>query len=215
MVTNSTSTRFPRREEVDRSNFERMKNLGTESHAYESWDGGSLQDQQAREKMLANFMAPKRIDLRVDAQVMLIKNMDELLVNGSIGKVVRFMDPSVYEAQQENERKSEVTVNKDEGKGKKKAMAKASVCFPVVQFATPKGPVEVLVQPETWKVEEPNGDVTVSRTQLPLILSWAMSIHKSQGQTLERVKVDLGKVFEKGKLVLSIRIKELFTYILV
>ena len=30
-----------------------------------------------------------------------------------------------------------------------------------------------------------------------------MSIHKSQGQTLERVKVDLGRVFEKGEFTIK------------
>ncbi|KAI0272371.1 hypothetical protein BC834DRAFT_966412 [Gloeopeniophorella convolvens] len=60
-----------------------------------------------------------------------------------------------------------------------------------------------MIEPETWKVELPNGEIQASRTQYPLILSWAMSIHKSQGQTLDRVKVDLGKVFEKGQAIPS------------
>ena len=63
---------------------------------------------------------------------------------------------------------------------------------------------QFLAQPEQWKVELPNGEIQASRTQVPLILAWALSIHKAQGQTLERVKVDLGKVFEKGQAYVAL-----------
>ncbi len=43
------------------------------------------------------------------------------------------------------------------------------------------------------------GNVEAKRLQVPLILAWAVSMHKEQGQTLQRVKVDLGKVVEKGQ----------------
>lgn len=38
----------------------------------------------------------------------------------------------------------------------------------------------------------------LSRTQVPLMAAWAMTVHKAQGMTLERVIVDLAKSFEVG-----------------
>jgi len=165
---------------------------------YTAKDGGTIQDSNQRSKMLANFMAPTVLGLRVDAQVMLIKNMDDTLVNGSMGKVVRFADPALYGVE-------ELPEGASGSGGGKSSVVGGGLQYPVVEFSLPGGGKrELLVTNEIWKVEQPNGEVQVSRTQLPLILAWAMSIHKSQGQTLERVKVDLGKVFEKGQAYVAL-----------
>ena len=47
-------------------------------------------------------------------------------------------------------------------------------------------------------MEQPNGEVQASRSQVPLILAGALSIHKAQGQTLERLAVIL-----PGKLIVE------------
>lgn len=39
----------------------------------------------------------------------------------------------------------------------------------------------------------------ISRTQIPLVAAWAMTVHKSQGMTLDKVVVDLGRSFEEGQ----------------
>lgn len=82
---------YPLRAEVDRANAMKLETLAGLEYVFEARDGGSLSDKVARDKLLSNCMAPERITLKKGAQVMLIKNIDENLVNGSIGSVVAFM----------------------------------------------------------------------------------------------------------------------------
>src|SRR5690606_6525033 len=57
----------------------------------------------------------------------------------------------------------------------------------------------LLVEPETWSVENEAGKVIASFQQIPLRLAWAITIHKSQGMTLEAAEIDLSHTFEKGQ----------------
>ena len=57
----------------------------------------------------------------------------------------------------------------------------------------------LLVEPETWSVENEAGKTIASFQQIPLRLAWAITIHKSQGMTLEAAEIDLSHTFEKGQ----------------
>ncbi|GJE90946.1 ATP-dependent DNA helicase PIF1 [Phanerochaete sordida] len=203
----SATELFPRREDVERANGTRMRTLNTETHEYTASHGGKLFGTEQGEKLLTNFMAPGKLTLKLGAQVMLIKNMDEMNVNGSMGTIVEFVEPNQY---LQNPDDPYVASTKPGSKPNSaapaskepKKTAAMGMKWPVVEFTNPKR--KMLIQPESWKVELPDGEVQISRTQLPLILAWAMSIHKSQGQTLERVKVDLARIFEKGQAYVAL-----------
>lgn len=65
---------------------------------------------------------------------------------------------------------------------------------PVVKLANGR---KVIVEPHSWKLEE-DGKVKAEVAQLPLRLAWAITIHKSQGMSLDAAQIDLSKSFTPG-----------------
>ena len=196
-----------------------MSNLAGNTKVFPAIDGGSIADLAQRTKLLANCMAPPTIELKKGAQVMLIKNIDETLVNGSQGTVMAFMDEKTFDIYHEDEEEFQAIETMDfddenmsRARKKLKTMMNKDLVadttqgkWPLVRFKMQDGTSrDLLCQPEVWKIELPNGEIQASRSQIPLILAWALSIHKAQGQTLNRVKVDLGKIFEKGQAYVAL-----------
>lgn len=66
--------------------------------------------------------------------------------------------------------------------------------YPVVEFKNGK---VVTMSPDTWELRD--GDKKrASISQIPLRLAWAITVHKSQGMTLDAARIDLRKAFVEG-----------------
>ncbi len=57
----------------------------------------------------------------------------------------------------------------------------------------------IVAKPEEWTISDDNDKILASYKQLPLRLAWAITIHKSQGMTLDRAEIDLSRTFEPGQ----------------
>jgi len=120
--------------------------------------------------------------LKLSAQVMFIKNdPDKRFVNGTIGKVAKLEEGSVQvQVQQEDGTEEQIEV--------------VPVEWEILRY-----------QPSEKDPGQIETETLGTFTQLPLRLAWAITIHKSQGKTFDKVIIDLGKgAFEHGQTYVAL-----------
>lgn len=115
----------------------------------------------------------KWFDTRSKGCMVMNLDTDSLLVNGTCGTIVNWSEPSSSGSDQK--------------------------VHPIVRFETSDGKIrDVQVEPYKWEFQI-NDKKLAYYKQVPLKLAWAITIHKSQGMTLQRVSLDLSRTFECGQ----------------
>lgn len=66
--------------------------------------------------------------------------------------------------------------------------------YPVVETGNGH---KIIAYPESWSIEE-GGEELAHVSQVPLRLAWAITVHKSQGMSLDFAEIDLSRTFEFG-----------------
>ena len=174
---------YPHRKDVDHENAMQLAVLEGEHHSFYARDNG---DPTLLKQLQTHCAAPALLHLKLGAQVVLLKNLDfgSGLVNGSRGVIVQFVMSKVTPREEKENIRDRI--------GSSESVLTRPVA-PVVKFTN--GVTRCLSQ-DLWKVKL--GSRLATRTQFPLALAWALSIHKAQGMTLSMVKMKLNDVWECG-----------------
>jgi len=66
--------------------------------------------------------------------------------------------------------------------------------YPIIKTLSGK---RIVAYPESWRIEE-DDEIKAWISQIPLRLAWAITVHKSQGMTLDIAEMNLSKSFDYG-----------------
>ncbi|XP_053989989.1 ATP-dependent DNA helicase PIF1-like [Hylaeus volcanicus] len=133
------------------------------------------------------------------SRIMLRRNISvsDGLINGAMGLIKKFIWPALRRDQlEQGELPDSVLIEFDD-----KSIGNR---FKDIDGYIPISPVTA-----TFQATRGYGDV--ERRMFPLILSWAVTVHKLQGTTLDKAVIDLGKKnFAKGQMYVALsRVKNL------
>lgn len=131
-----------------------------------------------------NSIAPKKLEIKVGAFVMITKNdHDASVVNGDVGTIIK------------------VEVNENDP-------AASAIAMKVQRT----GQVYFVPQVTFGDMSDDDDDISESiyREQFAIRLAYAITIHKSQGMTLDKLVVDIGNCFADGQMYVALsRVKSL------
>jgi len=198
---------------VNKINDKELADLSGEMMRFEATSVG---DSKLVETLKKTVRTQDDLVLKVGSKVMFIKNNTELGVsNGTMGELIGFAAVKIDDSKESNDdliEDDDIGSDKDSDVGNDKQAAKSAKeqakkdkakikkpttqKMPVVRLNTGR---EVIAEPEEWIIEDETGDVLASYEQVPLCLAWAITIHKSQGMTLEAAEIDLSRTFELGQ----------------
>ncbi|KAL0892661.1 hypothetical protein ABMA27_014384 [Loxostege sticticalis] len=130
------------------------------------------------------------IELGIGSRVMLRRNLNvnKGLVNGAMGVVKAFEWPALRRDQlEQGEQPSAVLIQFDD----------ASIKADINGF--------IRIEPCLTEFDGLRGSGKIQRKMLPLILSWACTVHKLQGCTLDKAVINLGRsLFAKGQAYVAL-----------
>jgi ATP-dependent DNA helicase PIF1 len=220
---------FSTRQEVGAVNRKAFLRLQSTQRTYNCYDDfrcynsnlhskGRRSDYDGSLEALRDHRFDPRIDLKQGMVVVLLVNLDQEngLVNGSQGVVMGFEkaeDSKMPEAVKKDDKEFSRLGTGPVLTGEHAEVREANIrtfmdnakekLWPIILFQNRITRTIYADCRVTELGDEPPYSL-ISRTQIPLVAGWAMTVHKSQGMTLNRVVVDLSRSFEEGQMYVAL-----------